>query len=68
MKATIPAATNTRATTHPMIALTASAGSTLACDDRDDPDVLVVVVLNCIVCIGALHKEGFSQPPNKGRA
>lgn len=60
MKAPIPAASNTnaRATTPPMIAL--AAGLTLACDDCDDPDVLVVVVLKCIVCIGALHKEGLS--------
>ena len=60
MKAPIPAAsnTNTRATTPPMTAL--AAGLTLACDDCDDSDVLVVVVLNCIVFIGALHKEGLS--------
>jgi len=58
MKAPIPAAsnTNTRATTPPMIRLLA-AGLTLACDGFDVP---VVVVLNCIVRIGALHKEGLS--------
>ena len=57
MKAPIPAASNTnaRATTPPMIAL--AAGLTLACDGFDVP---VVVVLNCIVRIGALHKEGLS--------
>jgi hypothetical protein len=65
-KVTIPAASNTRAATPPMMALTILLTPCRACDGFDDVVVVVLVVLNLIVCTGVLHKEVVSHRKRDG--